>query len=281
MENKILIPTDFSDNAWNAVVYALKLFADEPCTFYLLNAVNIKYTAFANFSNKLLKTMCDAEMKTLVELKQLAESSDANANHEFKIIQSTENLNSAINMVVRDKAINLIIMGTKGHTGTKEFFFGSNTVQLINHIKDCPILVIPEEFEFVKPTQIAFPTHFNRSYSKEELMPLMRATELFNSKIRIVHINEEEQLTTLQEEHMKELDSILLDYDHSFHWMPNYANKSAEINDFIQELNIDMLAMINYKHSFIENILREPVVNKIGFHPIVPFLVIPKKHTAS
>ncbi|WP_281542184.1 universal stress protein [Maribacter aestuarii] len=33
----ILIPTDFSENAWNAIVYALKLFKDEECKFYLLN----------------------------------------------------------------------------------------------------------------------------------------------------------------------------------------------------------------------------------------------------
>ena len=36
-----------------------------------------------------------------------------------------------------------------------------------------------------------------------------------------------------------------------------------------------MLVMVNYKHSFIESILNEPVVKKIGFQPMVPFLVIP------
>ena len=45
---KILLPTDFSDNAWNAIEYALKLFKDEVCTFYLLNTYtpavyNIEY----------------------------------------------------------------------------------------------------------------------------------------------------------------------------------------------------------------------------------------------
>ena len=61
----------------------------------------------------------------------------------------------------------------------------------------------------------------------------------------------------------------------SFHWMPDYAKKVNEINDFIEELKIDMLVMVNYKHSFIENIINEPVIKKIGFHPIIPFLVIP------
>ena len=38
MRKNILIPTDFSENAWNALSYALNLFKDEKCTFYLLNA---------------------------------------------------------------------------------------------------------------------------------------------------------------------------------------------------------------------------------------------------
>src|SRR5690554_8211379 len=34
---QILLPTDFSENSWNAISYALQLFKDEVCTFHLLN----------------------------------------------------------------------------------------------------------------------------------------------------------------------------------------------------------------------------------------------------
>ena len=34
---KILLPTDFSSNAWNAITYALEFYKDEWCMFYLLN----------------------------------------------------------------------------------------------------------------------------------------------------------------------------------------------------------------------------------------------------
>lgn len=47
-----------------------------------------------------------------------------------------------------------------------------------------------------------------------------------------------------------------------------------KINNFIKELQIDLLVMVNYKHSFLENIINEPVISKIGFHPITPFLSI-------
>lgn len=34
---KILLPTDFSENVLNAIDYALQLFKDETCAFFILN----------------------------------------------------------------------------------------------------------------------------------------------------------------------------------------------------------------------------------------------------
>lgn len=276
MKRKILLPTDFSDNSWSAVVYALKLYKNEFCTFYFLNSTIIKVSMLSNLSNKLLKTMKDNAMKELLALKKLAEASDANANHDFQIILSSEDLITAIKKAIKERQIDLIIMGTKGATGAKEFFFGSNTVRVMKSNKFCPVLVIPEEFDFMEPKQIAFPTDFNRFYGDKELSPLKQLAELYNSKIRIVHINIEEKLNDIQEYNLMMLQSYLNHCEYSLHWMPKYSNKTIEINDFIEELDINMLAMVNYKHSFIETILKEPVIKKIGFHPTVPFLVIPE-----
>ena len=77
MRRKILLPTDFSDNAWNAAVYALKLFKDEVCTFYFLNSTSIKVSTLSNLSNKLLRAMQDDAKKELLALKDLAETSNA------------------------------------------------------------------------------------------------------------------------------------------------------------------------------------------------------------
>lgn len=276
MKRKILLPTDFSDNAWSATVYALKLYANEECLFYFLNSTTIKVSTLSNLSNKLIKKMQEDAMKELVALKTLAETSDANPNHEFQIILSSEDLKSAIKMVVKERDIDLIIMGTKGATGAKEIFFGSNTIRIVKNLKLCPILIIPENYDFVLPVQIAFPTDYNRFYGMKELKPLMELADMYNSKIRIVHINinENEELNDIQEYNLMMLQSYLNKYDYSLHWMPNYAKKATEINDFIKELDINILAMVNYKHSFIENITKESVIEKIGFQPIVPFLIM-------
>lgn len=271
----ILLPTDFSDNAWSAAVYALKLYTDQECTFYFLHSTKMKVSTMSNLSNKLLKVMSDEARKELLELKETAELSNTNPNHDFEIILSSDDLKDTIEHTIRKHQINLVVMGTKGATGTKKFFFGSNTVNIAKKMRLCPILIVPEEFDFETPKQIGFSTDFNRFYGDKELEPLKHLASLYNSKIRIVHITEEDYLGDIQDYNLNVLKANFKDYEHSFHWMPDYSKKSTEINDFIEELKIDILAMVNYKHSFIESIVNEPVIKKIGFHPIVPFLVIP------
>lgn len=271
----ILLPTDFSDNAWSAAVYALKLYAEQECTFYFFHSTKMKVSTMSNLSNKLLKVMSDEARKELLELKETAEVSNTNPNHDFEIILSSDDLVDTIAHTVRKHQINLVVMGTKGATGTKKFFFGSNTVHIAKKMRLCPILIVPEEFDFETPKQIGFSTDFNRFYGDKELEPLKYLAGLYNSKIRIVHINEEEYLDDIQDYNLNVLKDNFKDYEHSFHWMPDYSKKAVEINDFIEELKIDILAMVNYKHSFIESIVNEPVIKKIGFHPVIPFLVIP------
>ncbi|REE07736.1 nucleotide-binding universal stress UspA family protein [Winogradskyella pacifica] len=274
MKTNILFPTDFSDNAWCAAVYALHLYKETECKFYFLHSTKMTESTMSNFSNKLLKIMSDNALKELNDLKSMAESADANANHEFEIILSQEDLHNAIENTIDNNNIDIVVIGTKGAAGAKGFLFGSHTVRIIKKIKNCSILIVPEEFDFVEPTQIAFPTDFHRFYG-EEILAIKCLTELYNSKIRILHINEEDKLTDLQEYNLEMLKTALKNYTYSFHWMPDYANKTEEINDFIEYLDINILVMINYKQSLIEKIIKEPVIKKIGFKPLVPVLIIP------
>lgn len=274
MKTNILFPTDFSDNAWSAAVYALHLYKETECKFYFLHSTKMTVSTMSNFSNKLLKVMSDNALKELNDLKTMAENSNANANHEFEIILSTQDLQTAIEFSIHNISIDLIVIGTKGSSGAKGFLLGSHTVSIIKKIKNCPILIVPDEFDFVEPTQIAFPTDFNHLYG-EEILVIKRLAELYNSKIRVLHINEEDKLSHQQEYNLELLKTYLKNYACSFHWMPDYAKKTQEINDFIEELNINILVLINYKHSILEKIIKEPVIKKIGFKPIVPVLVIP------
>ncbi|MGH1386739.1 universal stress protein [Kordia sp.] len=272
----ILLPTDFSANALSAINYILKLYQHEACTFYLLNSANVKTSRISSFSNKLLATMLDNAKADVLKLKEQLESTNTNSNHHFEIIVSLKSLDDAIEICVQKYAIDLVAMGTKGATGAKEILFGSNTTKIFKKVKNCPILAIPNDYEFTTPEQIAFPSDFNRYCDAKELHYLKKLADLYDSKIRIIHINEKELLNENQENNLTTLKEYLRNHKHSFHLIPSYASKETSIHDFIEELGIDMLAMVNYSHSFIDSILREPVIKKIAFHLKVPFLVIPE-----
>lgn len=276
MKKNILLPTDFSDNSWSAVVYALKLYANTYCTFYFLNSTFILDTGSRTY---ITSTYVDEQRKVaerkLIELKVQTEIANANSNHSFETILSEKELKKAVKKAVEDYTIDMIVMGTKGTTNAIDYFMGSNTIHVLQKIKNCSVLIVPDEYEYINPEQITFPTDYNRFYDEKELKPLKDVADLFNSKIRVLHINVEKKLTEVQAYNMTALGDYLANYEHSFHWLPDYTTKSKAIATFIEDLGIDMLAMVNYKHGLFESILNEPVIKKLAFHPTVPILVIP------
>jgi len=277
---RILVPTDFSNNAYNALFYATRLFEHQSCHFYILNTYEVNTPILTSRidtskGDVLFKKLCATSEEKLVETKHRITRDTAGLQHTFETISISKELPETIKKTIKSKQIDLVVMGTKGATGAKEIFMGSNTVKVIQKIKTCPVLMIPNEYEFEKPFKIAFPTDFGRFYLEEELSPLIDMARLFTAKIHIFHINEEEKLDELQEYNFVALKKYLKDFDPSVHWISKFSKKAKLINDFIEKMNINMLAMVNYQHSIIEGIIHEPVIKTIGFHPIVPFLVIP------
>ncbi|REG89886.1 universal stress protein [Winogradskyella sediminis] len=276
MPKHILLPTDFSENAFSAALYAIKLYEKEQCTFHLLHSSRMKVSLMSSMSNKLIRVLADKARKDLADLKAKIEKHSTNSNHSFEVILSTNDLNSSIEAIIDKVKIDLLIMGTKGETKATELLFGSNTVNVIKQVTQCPILVIPNAYNFEIPEQIAFPTDYNRAYDNE-LEALKQLAELNHSIIRVLHINDEDTISEVQKKNLTLLKMELENYNPTFHWISKDDKKAKAIQNFTEDLDINILVMINYKHSFIENIIKEPVIKSIGFQPKIPFMVIPQR----
>ena len=77
---KILLPTDFSENSWNAIDFALQLFKNETCTFYLLNT----YTPIIYNLEEIVLSTTNYNLENIIkensenELKAIRESIENN-----------------------------------------------------------------------------------------------------------------------------------------------------------------------------------------------------------
>ncbi len=276
----ILIPTDFSENAWNAIRYAAELFRDLECTFFLLNI----YAPALFQSVEGVPTDIGFEdaskVYSLNELQQLEsriQNEIPNPKHQYTSLSSYEFLTVAVKNILEKEKIDLIIMGTKGATGAKEVFLGSNTVRIIKTTKYCPVLAIPEGCGFVTPSEIAFATDFKRFYSKNELLPLVDLAKSFDATIRIVYVQQEEgSLTQEQRFNLGMLQKYFDGVKHYQHTLTKSDSVAESLKVFTKELDIYLLAMLQYKHSFIEKLTKEPIVKRVVFHTQIPFLVIPE-----
>ncbi|MDX1364644.1 MAG: universal stress protein [Arenibacter latericius] len=279
---KILLPTDFSADAWNAAKYAISLFKEEECTFYVLNTYTPTIAHSRFMATSVVGKACEDVVKCNSEkgLKQFVERINNecyNANHKFETISSFSLLVDEMKNIIETKKIDLVITGTKGASGLEEVFMGSNTVRMIKSIKNCPVLAIPRNFTFITPSEIAFATDFNRFYTNSELRPLLEMARSFKAVIRIVHVQYEiKALTEVQQFNLNMLRKYLSEVEHYVHTVSELNSVSKTLEVFSNELGIHLLAMLNYQHSYMEKMTREPVVKRMVFHTQIPLLVIPE-----
>ncbi len=276
----ILIPTDFSENSLNATRFAVEFFKDEECVFHLLNTytpaiVHSRFMAATIHGGILEDNVRSDSERGLEELLNQINRNYKYPKHGFNCVSSFNLLTEEIKELVASENIDFIVTGTKGASGFEEVFLGSNTVRIIKAIRECPIVVVPEDFKYVRPVEIGFPTDFKRNFSLEVFEPVLQLADKFGSTIHIMHINEEEQLEKYQESNKNILREYVTSVSHRFHTMPYFASKSDVIEFFINEFGIQMLALVNYRHGFLEELVREPVVKRIAFHTRIPLLVLP------
>lgn len=272
----ILIPTDFSNNAYNALFHATRLMKGDSCSFFILNVYN-SFTPLQKpiSSSDISKHLKDESLEGLQSVSHRIKLDDKDARHTFKTVSKRGNLLDEISKIIDQEKIDLVVMGNSGRSEIEAIFMGSNALDATTKIKQCPILTIPKEIDFVPPIEIAFVTDYQRPFDAGLLLALLFIAKQNKSKIRVMHINEEEVLDQHQMMNKSILLQYLLPFEHSFHWMPLFKSKATAINTFLEELDIDMLAMVNYEHSFLDSMLREPVIKRVGFDNDIPFLVIP------
>ncbi|SKB61748.1 universal stress protein [Maribacter arcticus] len=273
----ILIPTDFSSNANHAISYALNLFKCERTNFYFIHAyADEVYGPFHNVNNdtfekekQAIGKNCENELSKLVnEVKERTQ----NPLHHYEAITSFEWLVDAVNNFVNIKNIDLMIMGTKGKTASSSITFGSNTVQVFKYVK-CPVLAIPDEYEYTQPKKILFPSNYMLPYKRRELKLLDTLSAQFKAQVHSLYISDFEDLSLRQLDNKKLLEECLPSAMLSF-VMTAVENRAKAIMTYINENDMDLLVMVNSRHSFLEDMLYRSTIDEIGLTPTVPFLVM-------
>ena len=137
---RVLLPTDFSDNSFEAIRYALLTFKETECEFSLLHTYmppiyHAEYLVGSPGLIGLGDVIRETAATNLDKLQKRLEEQYKNKKHTFNTYTCLNALPNQVNEMVEDKNIDLIVMGTKGATGAQEILFGTNTVHIIKKAK--------------------------------------------------------------------------------------------------------------------------------------------------
>lgn len=266
---RILLPTDFSENSLNAIDYAMALFEKLPCEFYFLNIQKpSQYVSddllVGDPSTSIYEAIANDNKKKLEDLKSTYENRYANYPFEFDIRFDFDSLEDAIQQLVNEENIHLVVMGTNGATDAEEVLFGSNTLRVIRNVR-CPILAIPEKFKYQGFSSLLFTLLEDDHFHPEALHPLADLLRDHIVTLEVLQVNTQKELPPSPI--LERFAGI------NYHTLKGVPTEFA-ISSYEQLLPVDMHAIFIQPKSFFQRVFSRTDKSKISYQTKVPLLVL-------
>ena len=265
--NKLLVPTDFSDNAENALNYAINLANHFESKIYLLSIFQAHSPA-GSMKNieRFLKEENEAQL--LVLDKKYRNTILRESGLETFTVNGYQTVGT-ISGFADSHNIDLIVMGTQGSSSLNEIFIGSTTVGVIKKANK-PILAIPCGYQFKPFKKIVLALDECDPFPIEQIKPLISLAKSYKSKILVYHIAEPDEENGVS----PSIDEYLKGMDYSIHENIGISDVNEGINAFVKRNEADLLCMITRKRRFLGNIFNPSVTSKEAFDSPVPLLVL-------
>lgn len=278
----ILIPTDFSNNAYEALFYSAKLYSEHTTNFILLYSYEDEVSHLTSRvdigkSEKVVDEIITRVEKQGAELIDKVRNNLGNAAHTFRFIATGMSVYRAVKKLITQENVSLMVMGTKGKTADENILVGSTTLQMIKKLKTCPLLVVPEKVNFVAPFKIGFATDFTEYSNLAHAAPLTELINSFHSSLEVIHVGEQNTLTEAQQTHLALLKKNTESFNTHFHFLKKEQSISKTIQKFVEKEDIDLLVLVYRKHNMIMKLFREPVINKLSGADRTLKLIIPQE----
>ncbi|MDF4204397.1 universal stress protein [Maribacter sp. SA7] len=277
---KILIPTDFSLAAWNATTYALQLFAETECVFYFLNAYTPEMHSNRLMAGRASDTTkgCSAQSasekglrKTIHRIKK----EYRNPLHKYSSISTFSMLVDEVEEVVKENDIDFIMMSASGGADDESIFLGRNTVKILNHAYQCPVMVIPPRVHFESLQSISVISEFNHLLKGDELNPVVELARYFNSTVQIASMqNTTAQVTELQQLNHETFTKKLEGIYHNFYKLDAESSLTTTLKNYVDQTNCQLLVMSNDVNGYLRNLCHDYIVGRSTFCCHVPLLAL-------
>lgn len=271
----ILVPTDFSKNADNALKFAMALAKEENAKIILLNAWEIRYPATeipltAEINSLHLLSAENHSNKRLDSIILKLQDSGIKCDR----ISVQESLVEAVLNAIEKYRVNMVIMGTKGATGLKEIFIGSNTAKVIQKV-NCPLIAVPHRAVFNGLKKITFATNYKTEDIKA-LKKVVKIAKLFKADITLLHVTDENYTKEVAEIIMKSFaDKVAkkLQFSQLTYKLIYGKNIEKKLDDYVKQKHADLFVMSTLHPNLFDRLFGGNLIKTMAYLTKMPLMV--------
>jgi nucleotide-binding universal stress UspA family protein len=272
--NRILLATDFSPTANNALLYSLDLAQALSAEVSILHACWGSSASSANYPSGYYEAVSSQEWKEQAEanMKQLEHDFLYAPQVKYQCHIRAGLAADIIQKVAKQEAVDLIVMGTRRAEGINTWL-GSVTIDTIRDSL-VPVLVVPENARFAPPQRFVLATSYTKVSDISGLSFLKWLVSFFRARLEILHIHSaDKEYSTEQAHFRKALDHYLGELPHHFHTI-EHPQVTEGIEQYLDTHATDLLVMLPQQHKFFEQLWHASQTKKMVFHTHIPLLTL-------
>ncbi|RSK39767.1 universal stress protein [Mangrovimonas spongiae] len=272
---KLLVPTDFSKEAENALKVAAQLAKNHHCEIYLLHFIEMPLQQIDVINNH--SDLPEAMFFMKLARQKFEEVLDSDYLKDITvhdIVEFGENFANLSN-IGKEKGADLIVMGSHGASGLKEMFIGSNAEKVVR-TSEIPVLVIKNEHDNFDINDFVFASDFKND-NKETYKQASELAEKFNAKIHLLMVNTVSQFSTTTKAKNR-IKNFIKDYPFDNYTVNIYNDTSVEngILNFSKDINADLIGISTHGRQGIAHFFNGSISEDLVNHakkPVITFKI--------
>ncbi|MEX1187765.1 MAG: universal stress protein [Bacteroidia bacterium] len=275
---RILIPTDFSETADLALQHAVNMASLVDAQITLIHVVstfafrvNLPELDFDEAQNNKLSGAVGNKLSLIAD--------EISKNHGIKVntIVTSGRVREEVVRIADEIDADVIIIGTHGVSGLKEFFMGSNAFRIVSEAA-CPVLSVQNHDNEVGFNSIVVPID-NSFHSREKLGISVRMAKTFNAKLYICGLrsydHNDEDLNAKFRMKMKQVEDFLAEKEVEFTTTTLFCGNIAKATmDYAAEVGSDLIIIMNEQEINTTGFFMGPYAQQVVNHSKIPVLSI-------
>jgi nucleotide-binding universal stress UspA family protein len=270
----IIVPTDFSSTASNAVDYAIAMAKEINASIVLLNAYEIPIAVTADtpivvVAEEDMRKAAQANLHTLKTQVEEKAGSAIKVYAELRLgdpVSELEDLSNNIKPFA-------IVMGSNGHSGFEQVLFGSTTIKVIRHIT-WPVIAVPPEKKYTGIKKVGFACDYKQVVETTPSQLIKDFVNIFHAEFHVLNVDYENRHFKPDTPEESLLVHTLFEGLKPVYDFIENENIEEGIKNFAEKNNLDLLITIPKKHKLLDGLFRKSATKQLISHSHLPVMCV-------